>query len=92
MSIRDVVSGQCKYATAYFYFHPDITIDESDGGAWRLESPNGPIALVRVFEGRAHLKQSFHAPGFGERYESQCLCVDLGVKGSSVRISWEKSD
>ena len=49
---------------------------------------NGQQVNLQVKKGESQIEKSFYSAEFNKKFETQCLKVKLGVKGSCVKISW----
>ena len=88
--VQDRIEGRFETAVALFHFHPDIKVTVIDHNSYSLRLPNsGEEVHVLILNGAGSIEQSFFAPEFGIRQESQCLAVCFEPNREIVvEISW----
>lgn len=88
--VKDRIEGDFKSGIARFHFHPDLYVNSIDRYRYLLRLPNSRQDIqIFVLHGVACIEQSFFAPEFGIRLNSQCLAIHFESNNNiAVEISW----
>ena len=92
LTIADKIRGDYNQAEAFFYFHPEVKVEQLDAQTGRALLPNGVILKWRMTEAHAELKTSVYYPSFAviEAKHNQYLHVKFLANQTS--ISWDWTD
>ncbi len=92
--VRDRIDGVFETAIARFHFHPGLRVNPIDLRTYSLRLPiSGEEIQISVLNGAVGIEQSFFAPEFGVRLNSQCLAVRFeSSKDIALEISWSISE
>jgi uncharacterized heparinase superfamily protein len=92
--VRDQLVGTFETAIARFHVHPDVQISATNSNTYSLCLPiSGQNVQIIIWSGKASIEESFFAPEFGIRLESQCLAVQFeSLSEVGVEILWSTNE
>lgn len=92
LEIEDLIEGQCKYAIARFYCHPDIVAKIVSEGLILLKLKEGQTVSLTVEGGeKVTVESSTWHPKFGVIEKNQCIVITLLTRKLITRLEWSPS-
>ena len=88
LKITDFLEGDFNTAKAYFYLHPNVTVELCNKKHMTLKVNGHNIEIA--FSGDAHvaLNNTTWHPEFGKIIKNQCICVEFSNNKLETVISW----
>jgi hypothetical protein len=86
--IQDQIEGQYKFATVFFYLHPELEVTECKDKIILHIDKKHIATLHMETEGKLSVDKSHWYPEFGKSMENLCVKIETLEKIIDVKISW----